>query len=301
MTTVRLTLIPATASGGRVSWFKNLTGVDLAKKNGYAFQGDFLEAGKEIELEIGSIVIEKKPIGSIVIEKKPIGSLNNGYYEGNIYCVAADPIEDIRNPHLILIDYFDWRKAFLSFRDLAHKELAKYEASKQPHPASLNDLLLAATPIVQRTAQYGLNESLRSDDAKAKWLMIWVADAVAEYGEYIQSHELVEVGDCLWGLTAVCLLIGITEIDPDGEEEGCATDIAYFLVGCELLDIAKKVLRDGVKNRPIDQALIIPKVIGMMGYLSRTYDSLQALRLLDAKLLKRYPDGYSAEASVNRA
>jgi hypothetical protein len=121
MKTIRTIIRPQTRSGNRASWFKLIESVDITKKDGYAFNGDFLKLDQEIEL----------PIGAIVVEKEPVGSVKSGSHEGNIYRVVESPIDDVLNPHLELIEYFEWRKEFLSFRDRVAELLAEVGAAQQ--------------------------------------------------------------------------------------------------------------------------------------------------------------------------
>jgi hypothetical protein len=116
---VRFNVTTSAASGGRTGWMKHVTSVDLAKKDGYAFGGRFLNENEQYEL----------PVGSIVIEKEPTGSVKNGSWEANIWRVVATP--QIRgdgsptaNPHLELVNYYkSWSKNFLDFRDEVAQEL----------------------------------------------------------------------------------------------------------------------------------------------------------------------------------
>lgn len=130
MSTIRTTVTNVRASGGRISWLKTISSVDKAKKNGYAFEGDFISLDQEVELEIGAIVIEKEPQGSV----------KNGRFDGNIYRVVGSPIEGQRNPCLELITYFDWEKGFLSFRDRVAKELDKCQAQKADAKDPVNEI-----------------------------------------------------------------------------------------------------------------------------------------------------------------
>jgi hypothetical protein len=91
----------------------------MTKKDGYVFVGEFLKAGVEIEL----------PVGSVVIEKEPTGSVKNGSYEGNIYLVVAGSNETDENAHLELQTYYNWHKEFLTFRD-AVNQLIQEQAQK---------------------------------------------------------------------------------------------------------------------------------------------------------------------------
>jgi hypothetical protein len=105
--TVRTTLPHITASGSRRGWYKLVTSVDTTKSNGYAFEGDFLKSGVELDL----------PMGSVIISKNPTGSVKNGGYDGYIYVVDST--------ELGYDEKFDWDRNFLSFRDAVAGYLKK--------------------------------------------------------------------------------------------------------------------------------------------------------------------------------
>lgn len=102
--TVRTTLPHITASGGRRGWYKLVTSVDVTKSNGYAFEGDFLKSGVELDL----------PVGSVIISKDPTGSVKNGGHDGYIYVIDEAEFG--------YSEKFNWDRNFLSFRD----EVANY-------------------------------------------------------------------------------------------------------------------------------------------------------------------------------
>lgn len=56
--------IPNSRDGRFKSWAKQLTGVDITKKDGYAFKGVFLKLGRKEELETGSLVLFYLEAGS---------------------------------------------------------------------------------------------------------------------------------------------------------------------------------------------------------------------------------------------
>jgi hypothetical protein len=107
MQTVRAKFKCTTASGNERSWLKLVTAVDITKKDGFAFSGEFLPLGKETDV----------PVGAIVVEKEPINSVKNRAYIANVYQVVLEPIDDVRNPNLEFLTEFKWRGDFLSFRD----------------------------------------------------------------------------------------------------------------------------------------------------------------------------------------
>ena len=94
-------------SGNRKSWFKLVTGVDETKTNGYAFDGEFIELGRETDIEIGSIVIECQPTGSV----------KNWGKKGIVHKVVDGGLEQVS-------DEFNYMKDFLSFRDAVAEALS---------------------------------------------------------------------------------------------------------------------------------------------------------------------------------
>ena len=103
---VTVELLPGTASGRRESWFKLVESVDSSQKGGYAYNGEFLKSRIELELKVGSIILECSPHGSV----------KNGWKEGELYRVKSDgTLEE-------LVKGFDWQKEAVSFR----KEVEKY-------------------------------------------------------------------------------------------------------------------------------------------------------------------------------
>jgi hypothetical protein len=166
------------------------------------------------------------------------------------------------------------------------------------------DFANKASLIVRRTAQYGLSQSQESNSFFEKWLLIWACDVAAELGEVFDAEtereQVVECGDVLWGLTAICLLIDVPPIEVfrwDGEVEGSHDTL---IVALKLLDHCKKVARDGMGVRKIDTFKIIDYMRSIFTWLESNYPLDDALNEVNKKLLKRYPDGYSAERSVNR-
>lgn len=83
MDMVRIRYNAPTSSGNRRGWGRLVTAVDKSKTNGYAFDGDFLPDGKEVDV----------PLGSVVIEKTPTGSVKNGSWGWSRGRVTPDGIE----------------------------------------------------------------------------------------------------------------------------------------------------------------------------------------------------------------
>lgn len=122
---VRIKIKNEINSGKRSGWTKHVTNVDMTKTNGYAFEGEFIPGGKEIEL----------PVGAILIQKNPEGSVKNGWWEAEVFRLSEDGT---------LIDLapdtkYDWKDDFLSFRDLVAEALEQ----EPPNPlAEFSDLEL---------------------------------------------------------------------------------------------------------------------------------------------------------------
>jgi len=161
--------------------------------------------------------------------------------------------------------------------------------------------------IVRRTAQHGLDEAKISRVHFDKWLAIWALDIVCETVEVsIEAHKvdssvdslMLEVGDVCWGIYAVAMLCEIDDLQVN------AFDLRINnLVYCSgsVSDYLKKVARD---SRIIDKPTIRGKLQNLLSSVNTMYSHLggvnAAMRLVDVKLRKRYPDGYTADKSINR-
>jgi len=102
-----------TASGRRKGWMKHVTACDETKNNGYAFDGEFLSDGREIEL----------PVGSIIIRVDPQGSVKNNWQSAHALRLEIDGKLTELTPGADADLYpgspgLDWRDDFLSFRDI---------------------------------------------------------------------------------------------------------------------------------------------------------------------------------------
>jgi len=98
-----------TNSGRRSGWTKLVTGCDLSKSNGFAFEGRFLNDGEQ-ELQPGDILVQKNPEGSV---KNP--------WSSGVCLRVSDTGELIR----VQESTFVWEREFLSFRNLVAAELQK--------------------------------------------------------------------------------------------------------------------------------------------------------------------------------
>jgi hypothetical protein len=135
---IRTIIRPATTSGNRKSWLKIVTRVDTSKTNGYAFEGEFLKEGIEIEV----------PVGAIVIEKEPTGSVKNSSHTWNVYRISPIQIQEVRNPSLEFLEDFK-ESNFLSFRDYVAGLLAGAQADKDIQGAQLGAAIAAFEALSQ--------------------------------------------------------------------------------------------------------------------------------------------------------
>jgi NTP pyrophosphatase (non-canonical NTP hydrolase) len=163
-----------------------------------------------------------------------------------------------------------------------------------------------AETIVERTARLGLEKAKSSDHEFTRWLLIWASEVAGEMvGEVQGDNEITEVGDVLWGITALCLLLKIPTSEvfaPNHCEFELSGNLQYdaLLEALLLLDYCKKVCRDGLELRPIDRNQIRIYLTKIFQCLNDYYAVDLALEAVDQKLQKRYPNGYTPEASVNR-
>ena len=102
---IRIHITHSRASGKRRGWHKHVTGVDTTKRNGYAFDGQFLASGEQ-----------DLPLGAIVIEQEPTGSVKNWGKRGIAYEVTPDGLEEFARCD-------DWTREFLTFRDAVAEAL----------------------------------------------------------------------------------------------------------------------------------------------------------------------------------
>lgn len=95
----RITMHAPTASGRRRGFHRHVTAVDSSRKDGYAFEGEFLPDGREVDL----------PDAAVLVRKSPSGSVKNARDEWAVGVVLPDGrtlwSEEYR------------REAFLTFRD----------------------------------------------------------------------------------------------------------------------------------------------------------------------------------------
>lgn len=170
--------------------------------------------------------------------------------------------------------------------------------------------------IVRRTAQHGLDEaaSYSKDLARAKWLAIWALDLTGEMNEADMARirhrsdseqYKTEIGDVCWAIAAIQLLFEQTQEDFEERIQRvkysakAITDkgnLSVFV--CEVGEMCKKLARDG--EDCWDPDVIFDNLAVIYLWLEKLVDVEECIELMHQKLLKRYPSGYNAQASVNR-
>lgn len=129
MKTVRIKYTPETASGRREGWAKIVHRVDQGPIRGAkAFDGPYLEKGIELDLEVGTLIIEVNPEGSV----------KNRWSSARILRLDED------GEWIVEANGFNWNSDFLSFRD----QVARLLAEPQEEPPEL-----VKTWKVESTAQ----------------------------------------------------------------------------------------------------------------------------------------------------
>jgi hypothetical protein len=155
--------------------------------------------------------------------------------------------------------------------------------------------------IVERTARVGLQESEMSDEAYRKWFLLWCCDISGELGEIDDNCvDICEIGDVLWGVSALWQLNRLPLDELLYQDTNLTTLFQAIKVSLKLLEHGKKLLRDGKARQP-DKELVKGVCIELLCWLAQNYNLDDALAAVERKLLKRYPDGFTPEASVNRA
>jgi hypothetical protein len=158
--------------------------------------------------------------------------------------------------------------------------------------------------IVERTASHGLEEAKESRESFNKWLAIWALDVVCECHEIETAKNLGEVinevGDVMWGVAASAILLGMSEAlltDVNDIDKSIVKDESLLDLCARYADLAKKTARDSRED-----------TIALQQYLRLISIKIQAqfepaqlcLDAVDAKLKKRYPNGFNAADSINR-
>ena len=180
------------------------------------------------------------------------------------------------------------------------------------------DIYNKLLPIVRFTGKKGFDEAAESREDLHKWLYIWAGDIGGEIqealsvegasfdDEEIHPDVLGEIGDVMWGITAVSELLQLEGrqdiwLLPCGSEKGSdvrdARDLAVLFWG-----ECKKYCRDW-QARDIDKDYVEKTLTRIAFILGSWYTSKEletAADMVVDKLKKRYPHGFSAQASVER-
>jgi hypothetical protein len=153
--------------------------------------------------------------------------------------------------------------------------------------------------IVQRTAQHGLDEAKDNPEKFRLWLSIWALDVIGESLEVLRSlndkDKMLEIGDVLWGIGASALLIEMSEDELTKSVYIHNPMDSLLLLASDYSELAKKTARDKRDVQPLKNLLI-----KLYGFINHEYPVEYCLRLVDQKLMKRYPNGFNANASINR-
>lgn len=156
--------------------------------------------------------------------------------------------------------------------------------------------------VVQRTAKVGLDESLEGDGVY-RWLAIWALDVVCEMSEFVHADQDdvdCEAGDVLWGIAASAMLWGIEQDQLLNYKSQDPLNRPPLYYSALYADFAKKVSRDrrSINDENSDKALTL--FGDTFQCLAMYVDTTAALNAVNAKLWERYPNGYTAAASINR-
>lgn len=119
---IRYRPIIGTASGRRTGWVKHVTSVDPDATNGYGVHGEFLRAGKEVEL----------PAGAVILRVDPEGSVRRAWQSARVFRLVEGGAGDGKPVGLAEgepNDELDWNADFLQVRDLLVKALGEQPVS----------------------------------------------------------------------------------------------------------------------------------------------------------------------------
>ena len=106
-TIIRVRVKKPTGTGRRVGWNRVITGVDDTKRDGYAFEGSFLDE-HQIDLQVGSVLVSRIPVGSA----------RSGYHwRVGVVGTGGVEWEDKTWPHEDFLDFRDHVKELLRPED----------------------------------------------------------------------------------------------------------------------------------------------------------------------------------------
>ena len=140
---VRIKYQPETASGRREGWARSFFAIDKTEKGAKAFRGVYLPKNEEIELEVGTLILEVSPEGSV----------KNSWQSARILKVNKYGSLSIQTEN------FNWRESFLSLRDEAERLLQQDnpDVARQDVFRACNDL---ADQIQEHLDTHGSDSSL---------------------------------------------------------------------------------------------------------------------------------------------
>lgn len=163
-------------------------------------------------------------------------------------------------------------------------------------------------PIVQKFAQYGLDESKQSIELFHKWLDVWSFGLIGEIGEAYSALKQgdcqefrMEVADICWYTVALELLLqdnaleNIVFEDPMFKPEPNLL-LNAIVYGLQYTEKVKKYRRD-YPERDISS---VEGYQNPLMVLNGSFDFSTVAEDLEQKLSKRYPKGFTPQDSVNR-
>ena len=130
-TTIRVRVKKPTGTGRRVGWNRLVTGVDDTKKDGYAFEGHFLDE-RQIDLALGSVLVSRIPVGS---------AKSGFHWRVGVVGTGGVEWEEKTRSHADFLDFRDHVKARLHGRDADIEALREERARLLQRVADI-DLLI---------------------------------------------------------------------------------------------------------------------------------------------------------------
>lgn len=95
------------ASGHRTGWARSFTSIDKSIRGAKAFIGEYLKCGYEIDLKIGSYIIEVYPTGSVK------------HSCDHVKLLRVSETGELKQ----VGDSYEWREQYLSFVDMCIREI----------------------------------------------------------------------------------------------------------------------------------------------------------------------------------
>jgi hypothetical protein len=170
---MRFTYKKTCASGRRESWAKLVHGTDHSLRGAKAFKGDYLQAGSQIDL----------PEGAVVLEVCPEGSVKNGYQQAYV--------KQVRNDVFVSIgDCWNWHSEFLDLVDAVELAICNHEWLEVAD-VNLPDLAVSETvAAAQQLAQLAqLIVQQFGDGALAAWRRLMQNNVSQHEFDALLGHE----------------------------------------------------------------------------------------------------------------